>query len=265
MPVAHKSAISFGLVHIPINLYTATYDSDIGFNQLHKADGARVRYKKICTHCGKEVKGEDIIKGYQYEKNKYITVSDNEIEKIKTEKDKTIKILSFCQISNINPIYYDKTYHILPDKGGEKALELLRTAMMSKQKIGLGKTTFTNQEKLLIIIPRDDGLLLQTLLYNDDVKDIPVPSSKPKPTDAELNMAEQLINAMAGDFEPEKYKDEFQEKLKALILAKINGQEIKGEIAKPAKVIDLMEALKASLINTGTPADEKKRQKKSAG
>ncbi len=125
MAVSHKGAISFGLVYIPVALYTATQDNDVHFNQLHKEDHSRIRYKKTCAHCGKEVSGSDIIKGFEYDKDKYVIVTDEDFEKIKTEKDKTIQILQFADLDTINPIYYEKSYHTVPETGGEKAFELL--------------------------------------------------------------------------------------------------------------------------------------------
>ncbi len=251
MAVIQKGAISFGLVHIPVSLYTATQDSDVAFNQLHKADKARIRYKKVCSHCGKEVKNEDIVRGFQYAKDKYVVVTDEEIEKLKTEKDRTIEILSFVALKSINPVYYDKSYHAVPEKGGGKALELLRQAMMKSQRAALGKSVFGVKEKLLLIIPRDDGMLVETLLYQADIKEIPVAYERPAPTKAELDMAVRLIGGMESEFNPQKYKDSFQEKLKALISAKIEGREVSApKKEKPGKIIDLMEALKASVKKT---------------
>lgn len=252
MAVVQKGAISFGLVYIPVSLYTATQDSDISFNQLHKADKSRIRYKKVCAHCGKEVEAKDIVRGFQYAKDRYVVITDEEIEKIKTEKDKTITIMSFTALEQISPVYYDKAYHVVPQKGGGKALELLRQAMMKTQRAALGRTVFGNSEKLLVIIPREDGMLIQTLLYRDDIKEILVDYDKPKITETELDMAQKLIMGMEEPFEPEKYKDEFQEKLKALISDKIAGKEVVApKDEKPGKVIDLMEALKAS-VKTAT-------------
>lgn len=248
MAIAHKGAISFGLVYIPVNLYTATQDNDISFNQLHKADHSRIRYKKVCAHCGKEVKPEDITKGFQYEKDQYVTVSDEEIEKIKTEKDRTIQILQFSNLDQISPIYYDRAYHVAPEGGGEKALELLRAAMMESQKVALGKTVFGSHEKLLIIIPREDGMLIQTLMYQDDIKEMPKSYEKVSVGDAELKMAKQLIESMDQPFDPQKYRDEFQDKLKKLISEKIAGKEIKtAKSEAPGKIINLLDALKASV------------------
>ena len=252
MAVIQKGAISFGLVYIPVTLYTATQDNDISFNQLHKTDKSRIRYKKVCAHCGKEVEAKDIVRGFQYAKDQYVVITDEEIEKIKTEKDRTITIMSFTALNEISPVYYDKAYHVVPQKGGGKALELLRRAMIETQRAALGRTVFGNTEKLLVIIPREDGMLIQTLLYKDDIKEIPVAYEQPNITKAELDMAEKLIKGMEEPFEPEKYKDEFQEKLKALIADKIAGKAVdKHKEEKPGKIIDLMEALKASVKTTG--------------
>ena len=268
MAVIQKGAISFGLVYIPVSLYTATQDSDISFNQLHKADKSRIRYKKVCAHCGKEVEAKDIVRGYQYAKDQYVIITDEEIESIKTEKDRTITILSFTSLDEISPVYYDKAYHVAPQKGGGKALELLRRAMMDTQRAALGRSVFGNSEKLLVIIPREDGMLIQTLLYQDDIKEIPVEYEHPKVTDAELDMAKTLIKGMEEPFTPEKYKDEFQEKLRALIADKIAGKEVvTPKEEKPGVIIDLMEALKASVQNTTrkkAPAKTARRTKSSA-
>ncbi len=261
MAITQKGAISFGLVYIPVNLYTATQDSDISFNQLHKADKSRIRYKKVCGHCGKEVEAKDIIRGFEYAKDQYVTISDEELEKIKTEKDRTITILSFTSLDEISPVYYDRAYHVAPQKGGGKALELLRQAMMKAQKVALGKTVLGNSEKLLVLIPREDGMLIQTLLYQDDIKEIPVEYDKPKVTDEELSMAQTLIKSMESPFEPEKYKDEFREKLKSLISDKIAGKQVvAAKEEKPGVILDLMEALKASVKS----ANDKKPAKKPA-
>ncbi len=260
MAVVQKGAISFGLVYIPVSLYTATQDSDITFNQLHKADKSRIRYKKVCAHCGKEVEAKDIVRGYEYAKDKYVIVTDEEIEALKTEKDRTITILSFTALDEISPVYYDRAYHVVPQKGGGKALELLRQAMMQMQRAALGKTVLGNSEKLLVILPQKDGILIQTLLYQDDIKELPVDYDRPAVTEAERNMAEQLIKSMEAPFTPERYKDEFREKLRALIADKIAGREtVAPKEERAGQVLDLMEALKASVKRA-----EKKPAKKAA-
>lgn len=151
MPAAHKGAISFGLVHIPIALHTATQDNDIHFNQLCKEDGSRIKYKKVCAHCGKEVGTSDIVKGFEYSPGEYVIMSESDFEKAKTEKDKTIQILHFTDIHNIRPIFFDKTYHAIVEAGGDKAYELLRKAMLEEGKVAIAKTVMGQSEKLLCL------------------------------------------------------------------------------------------------------------------
>lgn len=246
--VSRKTVITFGMVAIPIAMFTATQDNDIHFNQLHKDDNSRIRYKKTCSHCGKEIKAEDIVKGFEYDKDKYVVITDEEIEKIKTEKEKSIQILHFAQLNQISPVYYDKTYQAAPEPGGEKAFELLRAALMAEQKIAIGKTVLGTRDTLMAIIPREDGILISTMFYADEVKALQRQYTKPEISEQELNMAKLLINSMDTPFDPSKYKDEYQARLRQLIEAKIAGKEIvAAEPAAEGKVIDLMEALKASI------------------
>jgi len=245
---SRKSVITFGMVAIPIAMSAATQDNDIHFNQLHKEDGSRIRYKKTCANCGKEITSEDIVKGFEYDKDQYVVVTDEEIEKIKTEKEKSIQILHFAQLNQISPVYYEKTYSAAPEPGGEKAFELLRAALMAEQKVAIGKTVIGTRDTLMAIIPREDGILISTMLYQDEVRELPRRAEKPAVDEAELNMAKLLINSMDTPFDPSKYKDEYQEKLRALIEAKISGKAVvAAEPQKPGKIIDLMEALKASV------------------
>lgn len=246
--IARKSVITFGMVAIPIAMYTATQDNDIHFNQLHKEDNSRIRYKKTCAHCGKEITAEDIVKGFEYDKDKYVVVTDDEIEKIKTEKEKSIQILHFAQLNQISPVYYDKTYQAAPEAGGEKAFELLRSALMAEQKIAIGKAVMGTKDTLMAIIPREDGILISTMFYADDIKELQKQYTKPAVSEQELNMAKTLINSMDTPFDPTQYKDEYQEKLRELIETKISGKEVvAAEAESTGKVIDLMEALKASV------------------
>lgn len=246
--VSRKSVITFGMVAIPIAMYTATQDNDIHFNQLHREDNSRIRYKKTCAHCGKEITAEDIVKGFEYDKDKYVVVTDEEIEKIKTEKEKSIQILHFAQLNQISPVYYDKTYQAAPEAGGEKAFELLRAALMAEQKIAIGKTVMGTKDTLMALIPREDGILISTMFYADDIRELQKQYTKPGISEQELNMAKTLINSMDTPFDPSKYKDEYQVKLKELIETKISGKEVvAAESEGVGKVIDLMEALKASV------------------
>lgn len=251
MPIAHKTVISFGLVAIPIAMYTAVQQNDISFNQLHKKDMGRIKYKKVCAHCGNEVSSTDIIKGYQYDAGHYVPVTSEELEKIKTEKEKSIQILHFANLDQISPVYYDKSFFVLPEPGGDKAFELLRQALMEEQKVAIGKTVIGSHENLLVIIPRQNGLVILTMFYEAEIKEIPKSYQKPEISKAELAMAKTLINSMDAPFEPAAYHDVYQEKLKKLLEDKIANREI----AVPPKekqdnVIHLMEALKRSVEQT---------------
>lgn len=265
MPAASKTVISWGLVAIPIAMYTATQSNDISFNQLHKEDHQRIRYKKVCAHCGAEVKSEDIVKGYQYDKDHYVIVTDEEIERIKTEKEKSIQILHFAQLNQVSPIYYDKCYHVIPEAGGDKAFELLRKALMEEQKIAIGKTVIGSHETLMAIIPREEGILISTMYFEDEIKDIPRSYSRPEITDQELTMARQLIGSMDTPFTPENYHDEYQVKLRELIETKIAGKDVvAAPSGKQGNVIDLMDALKAS-IDQNKPEKPKRTRKVTKG
>lgn len=248
MAVSHKGAISFGLVHIPVGLYTATQDNDIHFRQLCREDGSRVKYKKVCAHCGKEVGIQDIVKGFEYEKDRYVVLTDEDFEKAKSEKDRTIHILHFTDLSSIRPIFYDKTYHAIPEAGGDKAFELLRRAMLDEGKVAIAKTVMGTKEKLLALIPTSSGILIETMFFYDEVKEAPKEAANPDINDNELNVAKSLIGALEKPFEPSLYKDEYQQKLRRIIEKKIAGQDIAAPPPeKPSNVIDIMEALKMSL------------------
>lgn len=253
MAVSHRGAISFGMVHIPVGLYTATQDNDIHFNQLCKEDGSRIKYKKVCANCGKEVTAEGIIKGFEYEPGKYVTMTDDDFEKAKTEKDKTIHILHFTDLHAIRPIYYEKTYHAIPEQGGDKAFELLRRAMKDEGKVAIAKTVLGTKEKLLALIPTDEGILVETLFFADEVKAAPKELAHPEVSEAELTMAKTLVGAMVQEFQPQAYKDEYQARLWEIINQKIQGKEITiPKESGTATVIDIMEALKQSLANVGS-------------
>lgn len=266
MAVAAKTVISFGLVAIPVAMYTATQSNDISFNQLHEADGSRIKYKKVCAHCGKEVSVGDIVKGYQYDKDHFVIVTDDEIERIKTEKERSIQILHFAQLDQISPIYYDKCYHVVPEAGGDKAFELLRKALMEEQKIAIGKTVMGSHETLMAIIPREDGVLISTMHYADEIKDIPKAYNRPEVSPQELTMARTLISSMDTPFDPAAYHDEYQVKLRELIETKIAGKEVVAAASEqPGNVIDLMEALQASIKQAKPEPEKPKKPRKTKG
>lgn len=248
MGVSYKGAISLGLLYIPVGLYTTNRDNDIHFNQLCKDTKERVKYKKYCPSCNKEVKGDDIIKGYEYEDGKYVTMTQDELEKIKTKKDKTIHIIQFVHLQEIDPIFYEKNYYAIPEAGAEKAFELLRTAMLDEGKVALAKTVIGTKENLLVLYPTPEGMIAKTLFYQDEILAIPKQIPKVELNEQEVTMAKTLINTMTASFDPSKYKDEYQERLRAAIMKKIHGEDIVAvDTSTPSNVIDLMEALQRTL------------------
>ncbi len=244
----HKGAISFGLVHIPIAMYKATQEERISFNQLHAGCGARIKQKKFCPVHDQEVSGDEIIKGYQYEKDKYITMTKEEIEDLKTEKDKTIQIKLFTDCGNISPIYYKQAYYATPEAGGDKAYDLLRTAMQEENKVAIATTVMGESETLLSILPTDEGLMMETMYFQAEVRPIPKTYQKQTPAEQELQMAKDLLKSMEKSFLPSEYKNEYQERLRIAIEKKILGEKI---IVVPQQqegdIGDLMEALQLSV------------------
>lgn len=248
MAVAHKSTIIFDFVYIPVLLYTAAKDNDIHFTQLHKTTKERIQYKKTCSHCG-NVKPEDIVKGYQYGKGRYVIITDDDIERIKTEKDKSIQILQTTDLSSINPIYFNKTYNALPDVGSERAFELLRLTLFEESKVAIAKTVMGTNETMMAIIPTATGMVINTLYYVEEVEELPVSYVKAGVHPEELMMAKALIRSMDAPYEPELYHDEYQLRLKELIDAKIDGEEVFITDENAPHVINLMEALEKSVEN----------------
>lgn len=260
-----KTTIAFSLVSIPISLYKATQDNDIHFNQLHKDDHQRIRYKKVCGHCGEEVREAEIVKGYEYEDGKYVIVTSDEFEAIKSEKDKSIQILHFAQLDQISPVYYNTTYHAIPEAGGEKAFKLLRQALMKEQKIAIGRTVLGTKDTLLALIPRKDGLLVQTMFYADEVRDLPKSIKQPEVSGQELDMAVSLIGSMDTPFDPVAYQDQYQIKLREMIEGKISGKDIVAAAPEGGNnIIDLMDALRAS-IDANKPKKPGRPRKSSKG
>lgn len=248
MAFSYKGAITFGLVYIPIVLLNSIKENDIGFNMLEKDTKSRIKYKKTCVNCNnKEVKNEDIVKGYQYEKDKYVIFTDEDFEKIKSTKDKNITIESFVKLNEIDPIYFNKSYFVKPT-GAEKAFNVLLKAMESEKKAGIAKTVLGTKETLILIRTSNGKMLLNTLFFYNEVQKAPE-IEKSDVTKKELDLAKTLINQMEGVFEPSKYKDEYNEKLKKAIEQKISGNEIveSKEDKEPVKIINLMEALQKSI------------------
>lgn len=248
MAVAHKSAISVGLLYIPVGLYKTTRDISISFNQLCKDTHERIKYKKICPSCNKEVKNEDIIKGYEYEHDHYVTFTADELESIKSKKDKTLHVEHFANMSEIDSILFDKDYYLVPEPGADKPYELLRQALMKQQKVAIAKTVLGTNENLIVLYPTDDCIIAKVLFYQEEIQEIPKSSVKTEISQPELDMANVLIDSMTKPFDISAYHDEYQVKLREAITTKINGQEIvSSDTSAPNNVINLMEALQKSV------------------
>lgn len=248
MAVAHKSAISVGLLYIPVGLYKTTRDIGISFNQLCKDSHERIKYKKICPSCNKEVKSDDIIKGYEFEKDKYITFTEEELENIKSKKDKTIHVEHFAKMSDIDSIYFEKNYYVVPEVGAEKAYELLRQALLSKKEVAIAQTVFSTKEELLVLYPTKDCIVAKMLFYQEEIQELPKSQSKVDVSKQELDMAKMMIDTMTKSFDIAAYHDTYQEKLRNAITTKIQGQEIVSyDTSTQNNIIDLMEAMQRTV------------------
>ncbi len=250
MKALWKGNISFALVNIPVKLYGASHKKDLDFHLLHKKCSTPLHYERYCPTCKADVVWEDTVHGYEYEKDKYVVVTDEEIEHIPIKTSKSIDVLRFIDGKEIESIYYDKSYYLEPDEGGERAYALLRETMKEAGKIALAKITFKNREHIAVIRVYHDALLLQTLLYSEDIVK-PETFNIPKKItldDKELALATELVKHSLGKFNINSYHDEFRDSLMELIKAKIAGKEIRVAPRKEAeKVISLMDALKKSL------------------
>ncbi|WDV47823.1 Ku protein [Clostridiaceae bacterium M8S5] len=266
-----KGSISFGLVNIPVKMFTATENKDIRFRYLHKECNTPVRYKKYCESCGREVKEEEIVRGFEYEKGHFVIMNEEDFELAKSEVlDKAIDIIDFVNLVEIDPIYFDKSYYLSPDQTGSKAYNLLRSAMNDTSKIALAKITIRNKQSLAALRVYQNTLVLETLFYPDEVREVSNIPNLPENInvdDKELKIATQLIDQLTTEFKPENYKDDYREALNEIIENKIHGQEtIKAEAKTTShNVVDLMSALKASLKDSKAKNTKKQSIKPKKG
>lgn len=251
-----KGHITFGLVSLPVRMMAAARGETVSFNQLHKADNSRVKQVLFCQAEDKPVPRSELVKGYEYEKDKYVVIDDEDIKRITPKTAKVMEILEFVKSDEVDAVYLDASYYLQPDEAGEKPYTLLFQALKQTGYIGIAKVTMHNREHVVILRPGKHGLILHTMFYKDEVRSIDefrTDGSLLK--DAELKMAQSLVEALAATFDPDKYKDTYRETLRAMIDAKIQGQEV---VAAPAAqelapVIDIMEALKVSLAQLKKP------------
>lgn len=252
-----KGSISFGLVNIPIGLYTATRKEDISFRQLREGDLSPIRYKRVAEADGEEVPWEKIVKGYEYEKGQFVVVTDEDFEKAAPEASQTIDITDFVELQEIDPIYFDKPYYLEPQKGGKKAYALLRETLKETGRVGIAKVVIKTREHLAAVKPKGETLVLELMHFPEEVLDaggldVPREESLGK---KEMEMAKTLVETMSDKWKPEKYKDEYRAKLIELIEDKVarGGEEMPARKAAPKKatnVVDLVEVLQRSLAET---------------
>ena len=264
-----SGAISFGLVNVPVKLYSAVSRKTVRFNQLNAETGNRIQQKRVDPETGEEVGYDQIVKGYELTKDRYVVITPDELDALDPEKTRTVDIEDFVDLDEIDPIYYDHPYYLVPDKGATKAYGLLLGAMKQANKVAIARVVLRSKEQLVAIRPSGDVLMMETMLFHDevvpsdDIEDLP-DGKELKATDRELKMAQQLIDSLSSEFDPTSYHDEYREKVLELIEMKASGQEIavQPEAPEPAKVPDLMAALEASLAAV---KDDGSSKKKSSG
>ena len=244
-----RGTISFGMVTIPVKLFTATESQDISFRQLHAADNAPIRLVRRCSADGTDLEQDEIVKGYEYARDHYILVDESDLEKLPIPSKHTIELTAFVESKEIDPVFYEKSYHIEPDDLGKKPFALLVKALEEKKLNAVGKIAIRTKERLCSLRPRDGGLMLETLFYADEVKPPETEAAEVKVSEAEMKVAYALIDLLQEPFDPTKYKDEYRGALMEIIEAKLEGHEYvaPAEPAAAAPAVDLMAALRASV------------------
>ena len=251
--------ISFGLLNVPVKLYSAVSKKTVSFRELREDDGSRIRHRRVAEEDGEEVPYDKIVKGYEITPDNYVIMSREELAEIDPEKTRAIEIKDFVDLDEIDPIYFDHPYYLGPDKGAERAYQLLVNAMEEQHKVAIARFVLRNKENLAAIRPMNGALTMATMRFHDevvspdDLEDV-LPEKAEKIEKRELDMAKQLIESLSTDFEPDRYEDEYRDKLLALIERKAKGEDIVSaptEEPTPTKAPDLMAALEESLAAVG--------------
>jgi DNA end-binding protein Ku len=259
-----SGAISFGLVNVPVKLFSAVSRKTVRFNQLNQETGNRIQQKRVDPETGEEVPYEQIVKGFELTKDRYVVITPDEMDALDPERTRTIDIEDFVDLEDIDPVYYDHPYYLVPDKGAAKAYGLLLNAMEASGKVAIARVVIRSKEALVAIRPAGDLLMMETMIFHDEV--VPhdelddLPDAKDlKASDRELKMAQQLIDSLSSEFDPSRYRDEYRDKVLDLIERKAAGEDIavQPEAPAPAKVPDLMAALEASLAAVKDDGDGK--------
>jgi DNA end-binding protein Ku len=243
-----KGYLTFGLISIPIRLFSAARTERISLNQLHNVCKTRIRMPLYCPQCERQVPRNEIVKGYEYEKDQYVLFNEDELDKIEPQSARSMEILEFVKVDEIDPLYYDASYYVTPEDEGKKAYQLLLKAMEESGYAAIAKLTMHQREHIVVVRPRANGMTLHTMYYTNEIREVAEygqsdSSAEPKP--AEKKLAEQLIESLAAKFEPEKYKDQYNESMRAMIDAK-RGTGSRAQ-HQAAPVIELMEPLKKSI------------------
>lgn len=265
-----KGTISFGLVNIPVKMHAATENKDVPLRQLHKECKSPIKYEKVCPVCEKEVGNDDIVKAYEYAKNKFVVLDEDDLAALKKEQeDKAVEIIDFVKLEDIDPIYFEKSYYLSPNEGGSKAYGLLRKALEETGKIGVAKMMIRSKEQLAVIRVYKNTIVVETIHYPDEVRDVKEVPNVPENVETakkELDSAKMLIEQLTTEFNPEKYQDEYRTALLELIEERKNADKMTTakDKPKPDNVTDLMEALQASLDRAKKdkpkPSQPKKRK-----
>lgn len=258
-----RGAITFGLISIPVKLYSATEDKNIHFHLLHEKDGERVHNKRVCDK-GHEVDWDDLVRGYEYSKGRYVVFTDDELDAVKVESVKAVDIDSFVPLDEVDPMYFNKSYYVVPDEGGAKAYKLLAGALEDTGQVAVGKITLREKEHLATLRLADGVFVLETMHWPDEIRPPKFDElgGRARLSDNEKKMARSLVEQLSGDFEPDKFKDEYRAAIKKLAKQKIDGKEItiaEEEEEQPSGVIDLMEALRQSVEQAKKGAGARKK------
>jgi DNA end-binding protein Ku len=268
-----SGAISFGLVNIPVKLYSAVSRKTVRFHQIDAESGQRIRQQRVNPESGDEVPYEQIVKGYEISPDRYVTITPEELEALEPQKTRTIDIEEFVDLEQIDPIYYDHPYYLAPDKGASKAYKLLLDAMREADKVAIARVVIRSKENLVALRSYDGAITLETMLFPDEVvapdsiEELASVDGDVKTTKRELDMAKQLIESLSGDFDPEGYRDEYRERVLDLIERKAAGETITIEAPEPERkeVPDLMAALEASIEASKSPPKKRARASNGSG
>jgi len=244
-----KGHLTFGLVSLPVRLYSAARAESVSFNQLHKEDGSRVRQVLYCAKEDRPIDRSEIVKGYEYEKDRYVVIDEEDIRKVAPKTAKMMEILEFVKSSEVDPVYFESSYYMAPDEAGEKPYALLFDALKRTGRVGVAKIAMHNREHIVILRPGPRGILLHTMYYSHEIRKVEeFRTDVSLVKDNEIKLATGLIEALAAEFDPEKYRDGYRDNLLAMIEAKKSGQQVVETPApQAAKVVDILDALKKSL------------------